>query len=36
MLPAMLVPTEVGGFLIDEAKLYLYGLCPTCRVATTP
>ncbi len=31
MLPAMLVPTEVAGFLIDEARLYLYGLCPSCR-----
>jgi Fur family ferric uptake transcriptional regulator len=36
MLPALLVPTEVGGFLIDEAKLYLYGLCPGCRVAKAP
>ena len=36
MLPAMLVPTEVAGFLIDEARLYLYGLCPTCRKAGTP
>lgn len=35
MLPAMLVPTEVAGFLIDEARLYLYGLCPTCRKAGT-
>lgn len=33
MLPAMLVPTEVAGFLIDEARLYLYGLCPACRKA---
>jgi Fur family ferric uptake transcriptional regulator len=31
LLPALLVPTEVGGFLVDEAKLYLYGLCPACR-----
>lgn len=31
LLPALLVPTEVGGFLVDEAKLYLYGLCPKCR-----
>lgn len=31
LLPALLVPTEVGGFLVDEAKLYLYGVCPRCR-----
>lgn len=31
LLPALLVPTEVGGFLVDEAKLYLYGKCPACR-----
>jgi Fe2+ or Zn2+ uptake regulation protein len=31
VLPALLVPTEVAGFLIDEAKLYLYGQCPSCR-----
>jgi Fe2+ or Zn2+ uptake regulation protein len=31
LLPALLVPTEVGGFLVDEAKLYLYGVCASCR-----
>jgi len=31
LLPALLVPAEVGGFLVDEAKLYLYGTCPACR-----
>lgn len=36
VLPALLVPTEVGGFLIDEARLYLYGLCPACRRPSTP
>lgn len=35
VLPALLVPTEVGGFLVDEAKLYLYGLCPDCRRKAT-
>ena len=33
LLPALLVPAEVGGFLVDEAKLYLYGICPNCRKA---
>lgn len=36
VLPGAMIPTEVGGYLIDEAKLYLYGLCPTCRQAPSP
>jgi len=35
VLPALLVPTEIGGFLINEARLYLYGLCPACRRPST-
>lgn len=31
LLPAMIIPADVGGFLIEEAKLYLYGLCATCQ-----
>lgn len=31
LLPTMLIPTEVGGFLIEEAKLYLYGFCAACQ-----
>ena len=31
LLPAMLIPTEVGGFLVEEAKLYLYGWCADCQ-----
>lgn len=31
LLPAMLIPTEVGGFLVEEAKLYLYGWCAACQ-----
>ena len=36
LLPALLVPTEVGGYLIDEAKLYLYGICPGCQADAAP
>lgn len=35
LLPALTVPTEVGGYLIDEAKLHLYGMCPDCRSNAT-
>lgn len=31
ILPSMIIPTDVGGFLIEEAKLYLYGLCAACQ-----
>jgi Fe2+ or Zn2+ uptake regulation protein len=31
LLPAMLIPTDVGGFLVEEAKLYLYGKCAACQ-----
>lgn len=31
LLPTMIVPTDVGGFLIEEAKLYLYGWCAACQ-----
>ncbi len=35
MLPALLVPPEVGGFLVEEARLYLYGRCRACRGSST-
>lgn len=31
IMPAPLIPTRLGGYLIDEAKLYLFGTCPTCQ-----
>ena len=30
LLPALMVPTAVGKFLVEEAKLYLYGVCGSC------
>lgn len=30
LLPALMVPTSVGKFLVEEAKLYLYGVCGSC------
>ncbi|MCS6913988.1 MAG: Fur family transcriptional regulator [Myxococcales bacterium] len=31
ILPTVVIPTELGGYLIDKARLYLYGLCAACR-----
>lgn len=31
--PAPIIPTRLGGYLIDEAKLYLFGICPACQAA---
>lgn len=31
--PVIHVPREIGGFLVDEARLYLYGVCGACRKA---
>ena len=31
IIPTPLIPTRLGGYLIDEAKLYLFGTCPTCQ-----
>lgn len=36
VLPSPLIPTRLGGYLIDEAKLYLFGLCPACQKQKTP
>lgn len=33
ILPAPIIPTRMGGYLIDEAKLYLFGTCPACQAA---
>lgn len=31
IVPSPLIPTRLGGYLIDEAKLYLFGTCPKCQ-----
>lgn len=31
ILPTPILPTRVLGYVIDEAKLYLLGLCPKCH-----
>lgn len=33
VLPPAIIPTRLGGYLIDEAKLYLFGICPACQAA---
>lgn len=33
IVPAPLIPTRLAGYLIDEAKLYLFGTCPKCQSA---
>lgn len=33
IVPAPLIPTRLAGYLIDEAKLYLFGTCPKCQAA---
>lgn len=33
IVPSPLIPTRLGGYLIDEAKLYLFGTCPKCQSA---
>lgn len=35
--PPCLVPSEAAGFVVDEAEVTFWGLCPTCQaVAHTP
>ena len=29
-------PTNTGGFVVDEAEVTYWGLCPACATATTP
>lgn len=31
VLPSMVVPTELAGFQVEEARLYLYGRCASCQ-----
>jgi Fe2+ or Zn2+ uptake regulation protein len=31
IMPTPLIPTRLGGYLIDEARLYLFGTCPKCQ-----
>ena len=33
LLPTMVIPTELAGFQIEEARLYLYGVCGICQIA---
>lgn len=33
LLPTMVVPTELAGFQVEEARLYLYGTCGNCQAA---
>lgn len=33
VLPPPIIPTRLGGYLIDEAKVYLFGTCPACQAA---
>lgn len=33
ILPPPIIPTRLGGYLIDEVKLYLFGTCPACQAA---
>jgi len=35
LLPTMVIPTELAGFQVEEARLYLYGLCANCQVAAS-
>jgi Fur family transcriptional regulator, stress-responsive regulator len=35
--PPCLLPSEAGGFVVDEAEITFWGLCPTCQtVAPDP
>ena len=36
LLPTMVVPTELDGFQVEEARLYLYGTCGACQAAAKP
>lgn len=36
VLPSPLIPTRLGGYVIDEAKLYLFGVCPKCQKLSKP
>lgn len=29
--PTMIIPTELADFQVEEARLYLYGVCGSCR-----
>lgn len=31
--PTLIIPTELADFLVEEARLYLYGVCGSCRAA---
>ncbi len=36
LLPTMVVPTELAGFQVEEARLYLYGTCGNCQATAKP
>jgi Fe2+ or Zn2+ uptake regulation protein len=33
--PACLSPSDAGGFVVDEAEITFWGLCPACQTADT-
>ncbi len=34
--PPCVLPTESSGYLIDEAEVTFWGLCPTCQTTSNP
>jgi Fur family ferric uptake transcriptional regulator len=34
--PPCVLPTEPGGYVIDEAEVTFWGLCPTCQTTSNP
>jgi len=34
--PPCVLPTDPGGFVIDEAEVTFWGLCPTCQATPIP
>lgn len=36
VLPLPLIPTRLADYVIDEAKLYLFGFCPACQKEAKP
>jgi Fur family ferric uptake transcriptional regulator len=34
--PPCVLPAESSGYLIDEAEVIFWGLCPTCQTTSNP
>jgi Fur family transcriptional regulator, stress-responsive regulator len=34
--PPCVLPTDVSGYVIDEAEVTFWGLCPTCQTTSNP